>query len=289
MVQQNAATHESRSFPSHAFFSTSGDGRQLVSFKKNATIFTQGDATTAVFFIQSGRVKLSVVSGGGREAILGILSERTFVGESGLVGRLPRMSSATALTDCTLMRIEKKAMDLAIRKDSTLASFFVYYLLERNVRHQEDLVDQLFNSSEKRLARVLLLLADSGKQAVSGSVVPKLPQETLAEMVGTTRSRVSFFLNRFRKLGLIHYETGSNLLVDCSRLQVVLRDDHATGSTAGHNSTVDVNSDIFQNRERANDMIRVSRLDKISRTRRKKEQPHSANQSEPARVLGSAA
>jgi CRP/FNR family cyclic AMP-dependent transcriptional regulator len=271
MVQQNGTTHESRSFPPHAFFSTIGDGRQLVSFKKNATIFTQGDATEAVFFIQSGRVKLSVVSGGGREAILGV-------------------SSATAMTDCILLRIEKKAMALAIRQDATLANFFVYYLLERNVRHQEDLVDQLFNSSEKRLARVLLLLADSGKQAVSGSVVPKLPQETLAEMVGTTRSRVSFFLNRFRKLGLIHYKTRSDLLVDSSRLQVVLRDDIAVGSIAGHNSTIGVKSNIFQNSASANNhMIRVGRLDKLSPTRRKKEQQHPANQSEPPRALGSAA
>src|ERR1700674_4759303 len=135
MEQQNGAMHESRSFPSHAFFSTSGDGRQLVSFRKNATIFTQGDATTAVFFIQSGRGKLSVVSGGGREAILGILGENNFVGESGLVGRFPRLSSATAMTACILLRIEKKAMTMAIRQDSTLATFFVQYLFDRNARH----------------------------------------------------------------------------------------------------------------------------------------------------------
>jgi CRP/FNR family cyclic AMP-dependent transcriptional regulator len=241
MARQLGTANERRYFPSRTFLSTIGEGRQFVSFKKNATIFAQGDATEAVFFIHSGRVKVSVVSGQGKEATLGILSEHNFVGESGLAGRGPRMSSATAMTDCVLMRIEKKAMTLAIRQDSTLATFFIQYLLERNIRHQEDLVDQLFNCSEKRLARVLLLLADSGKKGVSGSVVPKLSQETLAEMVGATRSRVSFFLNRFRKLGLIRYSAGDDLRVHSSLLHVVLRDDNPTGGLANHNSTVGAN------------------------------------------------
>jgi CRP-like cAMP-binding protein len=241
MAQQVGSAKETSYFPSHTFLSTIGEGRQLVSFKKNATIFAQGEAPEAVFFIHSGRVKLSVVSGEGKEATLGIFSEHNFVGESGLVGRVPRMSSAIAMTDCVLMRVEKKAMTLAIRRDSTLAAFFVQYLLERNIRYQEDLVDQLFNCSEKRLARALLLLADSGKKGPSGSGVPKLSQETLAEMVGTTRSRVSFFLNRFRKLGLIHYTAGDDLRVCNSLLHVVLRDDNPAGGLANHSSSVGAN------------------------------------------------
>ncbi len=241
MVQQVVTANERRYFPSHTFLSTIGEGRQLVSFKKNATIFAQGEAPEAVFFIHSGRVKLRVVSSGGKEATLGILGEHNFIGESGLAGRFPRMSSATAMTDCVLMRIEKKAMSLAIHLDSTLATFFVQYLLERNIRHQEDLVDQLFNCSEKRLARVLLLLADPGKKGASGSVVPKLSQETLAEMVGATRSRVSFFLNRFRKLGLIRYSAGDDLHVCRSLLHVVLCDDNPAGSLANHSSSVGAN------------------------------------------------
>jgi len=240
MVQQVGTANE-RHFPSHTFLSTIGEGRQLVSFKKNATIFAQGEAPEAVFFIHSGRVKLSVVSGRGKEVTLGIFSEHSLVGESGLAGWFPRMSSATAMTDCVLMRIEKKAMTLAIRRDSTLATFFVQYLLERNIRHQEDLVDQLFNCSEKRLARALLLLADSGKKGASGTVVPKVNQETLAEMVGATRSRVSFFLNRFRKQGLIHYGAGDDLHVCRSLLHVVLRDDNPAGSLANHSSSVGAN------------------------------------------------
>jgi CRP/FNR family cyclic AMP-dependent transcriptional regulator len=237
MVQQVGTANESRYFPSHTFLSTIGEGRRLVSFKKDDTIFAQGEAPEAVFFIRSGRVKLSVVSGRGKEVTLGIFGEHSLVGESGLAGRFPRMSSATAMTDCVLMRIEKKAMTLAIRRDSTLATLFVQYLLERNIRHQEDLVDQLFNCSEKRLARVLLLLADSDKKGASGTVVPKVSQETLAEMVGTTRSRVSRFLNRFRKRGLIHYSAGDDLHVCRSLLHVVLRDDNPAGSLANHSSS----------------------------------------------------
>lgn len=241
MVQQVGTANERCHFPSHNFVSTIGEGRQLVSFEKDATIFAQGEAPEAVFFIHSGRVKLSVVSGRGKEMLLGIFGEHDFVGESGLAGRFPRMSSATAMTDCVLMRIQKRAMTLAIRQDSTLATSFVQYLLERNIWHQEDLVDHLFNCSEKRLARALLLLADSGKKGASGAVVPKVSQETLAEMVGTTRSRVSRFLNRFRKRGLIHYGTGDDLHVCRSLLHVVLRDDNPAGSLVNHSSNVGAN------------------------------------------------
>jgi CRP/FNR family transcriptional regulator, cyclic AMP receptor protein len=240
MVQHVGAANE-RHFPSHTFLSTIGEGRRLESFNKDATIFAQGEAPQAVFFIRSGRVRLSVVSSRGKEVTLGIFGEHSLVGESGLAGRFPRMSSATAMTDCVLMRIEKEAMTLAIRRDSTLATLFVQYLLERNIRHQEDLVDHLFNCSEKRLARALLLLADSGQKGASGTVVPKVSQETLAEMVGTTRSRVSRFLNRFRKRGLIHYGAGDDLHVCRSLLHVVLRDDNPAGSLANHSSSVGTN------------------------------------------------
>jgi CRP/FNR family transcriptional regulator, cyclic AMP receptor protein len=173
--------------------------------------------------IQEGRVRLTVVSEIGKEATLGILNEGDFFGEGGLAGQPLRMGSATAMTDCELMRIEKKAMMLALHQEHTLSDLFTAYLLGRNIRYEADLVDQLFNSSEKRLARILLLLAQFGKEGVPDTVIPKISQETLAEMVGTTRSRVSFFMNRFRKLGFVDYgERG--LQVHSSLLNVVLHD-----------------------------------------------------------------
>src|SRR6202011_2539402 len=186
-------------FNPHAFLSTIGKGRDMVSFQKKDSIFAQGDSTDGLFFIQKGKVRLSVVSEIGKEATLAILGELDFFGEGGLAGQLLRMSSATAITDCVLLHIEKKAMMLAMSEEPTLSAMFLKYLLQRNIRYQEDLVDQLFNSSEKRLARVLLLMAHFGKEGTPETVVPKISQETLAEMVGTTRSRVSFFMNRFRK------------------------------------------------------------------------------------------
>ena len=197
----------------------------MVSFKKNNTIFAQGDSTDGLFFVQEGKVQLSVVSEAGKEATLGILSEGDFFGEGGLAGQLIRMSSAIAMTDCVLLHVERKAMMLAMSREPKLSAMFVKYLLKRNIRYQDDLVDQLFNSSEKRLARVLLLMAQFGKEGVSEMTVPRLSQETLAEMVGTTRSRVSFFMNRFRKLGFINYDVGDNLSVHSSLLNVVLHDD----------------------------------------------------------------
>jgi CRP-like cAMP-binding protein len=210
----------------------------MVSFQKKDTIFTQGDTTDGLFFIQTGKVQLSVVSEGGKEATLGILSEGDFFGESGLAGQVLRMSSAIALTDCVLLHIEKKAMTLAMRLEPKLSAMFLKYLLKRNIRYQEDLVDQLFNSSERRLARVLLLMARFGKEAVSEMVVPRLSQETLAEMVGTTRSRVSFFMNRFRKLGFINYDVGDNLHVHSSLLNVVLHDESGTSTPDAHNPSL---------------------------------------------------
>jgi CRP/FNR family transcriptional regulator, cyclic AMP receptor protein len=212
-------------FNPHAFLSTIGKGRDMASFQKKNTIFAQGDSTDGLFFIQKGKVQLSVVSEGGREATLGILGEGDFFGEGGLAGQLLRMSSATAMTDCVLLHIEKKAMMRALSLEQKLSAMFLKYLLKRNIRYQDDLVDQLFNSSEKRLARVLLLMAQFGKEGVSQMSVPRLSQETLAEMVGTTRSRVSFFMNRFRKLGFINYDVGDILHVHSSLLNVVLHDD----------------------------------------------------------------
>jgi CRP/FNR family transcriptional regulator, cyclic AMP receptor protein len=210
----------------------------MVSFKRKHSVFTQGDSTDGLFFIQKGKIRLSVVSEAGKEATLGILGQDDFFGEGGLAGQLIRMSSAIAMTDCVLLHIEKKAMMRAMSLEPKLSAMFVKYLLKRNIRYQDDLVDQLFNSSEKRLARILLLMAHFGKEGVSEMSVPRLSQETLAEMVGTTRSRVCFFMNRFRKLGFIKYDVGENLHVHSSLLNVVLHDDNGTivtpeGKSAG--------------------------------------------------------
>jgi CRP-like cAMP-binding protein len=175
-----------------------------------------------VFYIQSGKVKLTVVSNNGKEATIGILGERDFFGEGCLAGQPLRMTAATAMTDCDLLRIEKKAMMQALHREHALSDMFVAYLLTRNIRYEEDLVDQLFNSSEKRLARVLLLLARFGKAGVPETVIPQISQETLAEMVGTTRSRVSFFMNKFRRSGFVDYGE-SKMHVHSSLLNVVLQ------------------------------------------------------------------
>ena len=209
-------------FDPHAFLATIGEGRKFVVFPKKRTIFTQGDAADAVFYVQTGKVKLTVVSKTGKEATIGILGERDFFGEGSLAGQTLRMGSATAMTDCALLRIDKKAMMDALHREHEISDMFVAYLLARNIRYEEDLVDQLFNSSEKRLARILLLLAHFGKEGKPETVVPKISQEVLAEMIGTARSRVSFFMNRFRKLGFIHYNGG--LQVHSSLLNVVLHD-----------------------------------------------------------------
>jgi CRP/FNR family cyclic AMP-dependent transcriptional regulator len=204
------------------FLATLGEDRKVVAFPEKETIFAQGGAADAVFYIQRGKVRLTVVSKTGKEATLGILSDGQFFGEGSLAGQSLRMGSATAMTDCELLRIDKKAMMLALHREHTFSDLFVAYLLARNIRYEEDLVDQLFNSSEKRLARILLLLARFGKEGVPETVVPKISQEMLAEMIGTTRSRVSFFMNRFRKLGFVDYNGG--LQVHSSLLHVVLHD-----------------------------------------------------------------
>jgi len=218
-----APARKTRDFDPKEFLATIGEGRKVVVFPRKQTIFTQGDAADAVFYIQEGEVRLSVVSKTGKEATLGILREGDFFGEGSLAGQPLRMGSATAMTDCELLRIDKKAMVLALHREHKFSDLFVAYLLARNVRYEEDLVDQLFNSSEKRLARILLLLARFGKEGVPETVIAKISQETLAEMIGTTRSRVSFFMNRFRKLGFVDYG-GNGLQVHSSLLNIVLHD-----------------------------------------------------------------
>src|ERR1700691_3722975 len=218
-------------FNPHTFLSSTGRGREMVSFQKKHAIFVQGDSTDGLFFIQKGKVQLSVVSESGKEATLGILSEGDCFGEGGLAGQLLRMSSATAMTECLLLHVEKKAMMRALAGEPKLAVLFLEYLLQRNIRYQDDLVDQLFNSSEKRLARVLLLMAQFGKEGAPEISVPRLSQETLAEMVGTTRSRVCFFMNRFRERGFINYRHGNNLHVHSSLLNVLLHDDDGGNTT----------------------------------------------------------
>jgi len=212
-----------RDFDPHSFLATIGEGRKFVLFPKRHGIFAQGDTADAVFYVQTGKVKLTVVSKTGKEATVGILGEGDFFGEGSLAGQPLRMGSATAMTDCATLRIDKKTMMEALHREHELSDMFVAYLLGRNIRYEEDLVDQLFNSSEKRLARILLLLAHFGKEGVPETVIPKISQETLAEMIGTTRPRVSFFMNRFRKMGFVDYN-GSGLQVHSSLLNVVLYD-----------------------------------------------------------------
>jgi len=213
-----------RDFDVYAFLASIGEGRKAIFFPKKQTIFAQGDPGDAVFYVQTGKVKLTVVSKTGKEATIGILGHESFFGEGSLAGQPLRMSTATAMTDCAVLRIEERAMMDTLHREHALSDLFVAYLLMRNIRNEEDLVDQLFNSSEKRLARVLLMLVHFGKEGSPESVVPKISQETLAEMVGTTRSRVNFFMNRFRKLGLIDYAGGADggLQVHSSLLNVVL-------------------------------------------------------------------
>ncbi len=213
-----------RNFDPKVFLSTIDGGRKIAAFSKKQTIFAQGDAADAVFYILKGKVKLTVVSNTGKEATIAILNDGDFFGEGCLTGQPLRLSSATAMTDSSVMRINKKSMVEVLHRESAFSEMFVAYLLSRNIRYEEDLVDQLFNSSEKRLARILLLLAHFGKEGAHETPIPNISQETLAEMIGTTRSRVSFFMNRFRKLGFIDYHGGDDLQIHSSLLNVVLHD-----------------------------------------------------------------
>ena len=219
-----AAAKKRRKFDPQTFLSTINGGRTIVAFPKKQAIFAQGDTADAVFYIQTGKVKLTVVSKTGKEATIGILNEVDFFGEGCLTGQPLRLCSATAMTDCTVMRIDKQSMLDVLHREHAFSDMFVAHLLTRNIRYEEDLVDQLFNSSEKRLARILLLLAHFGKEGKPEGAIPKISQGALAEMVGTTRSRVNFFMNKFRKLGFVDYQTGDELQVHSSLLNVVLND-----------------------------------------------------------------
>jgi CRP/FNR family transcriptional regulator, cyclic AMP receptor protein len=213
-----------RTFDPKTFLAQAGLGRTILQYPKNKVIFAQGEPCDAVFYIQDGRVKLTVLSTQGKEATIALLGPGDFMGESCITSDQPlRMSSASPLTDCRILRIEKTTMLKVLHREHAFSDLFVAYLISRNNHIQEDLVDQLFNSAEKRLARILLLLAHFGKEGRSESVIPKISQETLAEMVGTTRARVNFFMNRFRQLGLIDYNNGG-LEVHSSLLDIVLHD-----------------------------------------------------------------
>jgi len=204
----SAAVHKNRGFDPNTFLATIGDGRKILSVEKKQTIFAQGDAADAVFYVQKGKVRLTVVSKIGKEATIAIVGEGNFFGEGALAGQLLRMGSAAAMTDCEILRVDKKTMISALHREPALVlKCLLAYLLARNIRYEEDLVDQLFNSAKRGWpASFYCSLISAGRH--SETVVPKISQETLAEMVGTTRSRVSFFMNRFRKLGFIDYAGG---------------------------------------------------------------------------------
>ena len=210
------------SFDVEEFLNSTGVARTMADFDKKETLFSQGDSCKNIMYIQKGGVKISVVSKTGREAVVGMLGTGDFIGEGGLAGQPLRMATATAVTPVTVLVIENSEMFRVLHSESAFSDHFITYMLHRNIRIEEDLIDQLFNSSEKRLARTLLLLARYGKQDHPQRVLPKIPQETLAEMVGTTRSRVNFFMNKFKKMGFIKYNGG--LQINASLLSVVLHD-----------------------------------------------------------------
>jgi CRP/FNR family cyclic AMP-dependent transcriptional regulator len=216
------ANADQRSFNAADLLAKAGGGRTVSGYVKNQTVFSQGDAADSVFYIKEGDVKVSVVSMYGKEAVVAILGKDEFFGEGCLAGQQRRMATATAMTACQLMRLEKSSVIRALHEDLAFSEMFTAYLLTRTIRVEEDLVDQLFNSSEKRLARALLILANFGKEGRPEPIVTKVSQETLAEMIGTTRSRVSFFMNKFRKLGFISYN--GTIEVHSSLLSVVLHD-----------------------------------------------------------------
>jgi len=210
-------------FDPESFLREAGLGRTLLKVRNKQPVFSQGEPADAVFYIQRGRVKLTVISKQGKEATIALLGPGDFVGEESIASSHPvRLTSANAMAECFVLRIERALMIKTLHEQSTLSSTFTTFLLSRNARIQEDLVDQLFNSSEKRLARALLLLAQFGKQGKPETIIPKVDQGTLAQMIGTTRSRINFFMNRFRKLGFIDYNGG--LQVNSSLLNVILHD-----------------------------------------------------------------
>jgi CRP/FNR family transcriptional regulator, cyclic AMP receptor protein len=209
-------------FDPETFLTRVVKGKTQADYRKNQKVFSQGDPAESVFYVQQGRVKLTVISKDGKEAVIAILGPGDFFGEGCLAGQLHRMSTSVALSESSIIRLEKAGVIRALHDDPAFSELFLHHLLTRNIRIEEDLVDQLFNSSEKRLARVLLLLANFGKDGKPEPVLPKMSQETLAEIVGTTRSRISFFMNKFRKLGFIEYN--GKLEVHSSLLSVILHD-----------------------------------------------------------------
>ena len=209
-------------FEPKLFLAKVGNGRTITEYRKNEVIFPQGDPADAIFYIQKGKVKLTVVSNQGKEAVIAMLGSGDFFGEGCLAGQPRRMSTVTTITESSIVRLNKADTVRVLRDEPAFSEMFLHYLLTRNIRIEEDLVDHLFNSSEKRLARVLLLLANFGKEGKPETVIPKMSQETLAEIIGTTRSRVSFFMNKFRKMGFIAYN--GHLEVHSSLLNVVLHD-----------------------------------------------------------------
>jgi CRP-like cAMP-binding protein len=217
---------KSIAFDPKAFLSKIGSGRTHAKFAANDVVFAQGDAANAIYYLQKGKIKITVTSENGKEAVLAIIGPDDFFGEGCLNGHTRRLATATAMTDCQVMRLERASMLRALHDEPAFSELFISHLLHRNSRVEEDLVDQLFNSSEKRLARTLLLLANFGKDSKPEPVIAKISQETLAEMVGTTRSRVSFFMNKFRRLGFIDYngDTHGELHVNASLLNMVLRE-----------------------------------------------------------------
>jgi CRP/FNR family transcriptional regulator, cyclic AMP receptor protein len=218
------------SFDPHRFLATLRARGRLLVCPKGDAIYAQGDAADAIFFVQKGKVRITVVSHAGKERTLVLVSEGSFFGEGSLAGQTRRTGSAAAMTNCELLRVDKAQMLEALQRERPLADLFVASLLARNIRSEEDLVDLLFNSSERRLARVLLQLAQFGQDGVPQAAVPKISQQTLADMVGTTRSRVSFFMNRFRRMGFVQYAGGQNstsLKVHSSLLSFVLHDSNA--------------------------------------------------------------
>ena len=220
----SSAVHIKRqpSFSPKSFLAKVGEGRCIGKYRKGQTVFSQGDRADSVFYIQSGKVKITVISEQGREAVIAILGANAFFGEGCLAGQEKRISTVTAMTDSVVMRLENAAVVRVIHQEPTFSEMFISHLLGRNIRVEADLVDQLFNSSEKRLARLLLMLANFGKEGKPESTIAKISQETLAEMIGTTRSRVSFFMNKFRKLGFIDYN--GSIEVHSSLLNAVLHE-----------------------------------------------------------------
>ncbi len=222
MKARGMAAKHRPSFDPKAFLAKIGDGHGVGKYRKDQVIFSQGDPADAVFYVQKGKVKITVVSEQGKEAVIAILGTDEFFGEGCLAGQTQRIATVAAMTDSVITRLEKAAIIQVIHQEPTFSEKFIAHLLGRSIRVEADLVDQLFNSSEKRLARLLLLLANFGKEGQPEPVIAKISQETLAEMIGTTRSRVSFFMNKFRKLGFIDYNGG--IEVHSSLLNVVLHD-----------------------------------------------------------------